>query len=243
MSDPRALPTSQSVSSIPAARKAPADAEMVDVAIVVAVRMYREWLTSAIEAQTDITVVGAAGELSELTRDSVSAPPTVAVVELGEAADLGELEELLQRFPEARIVALICADDGWDLPAFAALNIAGYLTREQSADELIAAVRAVARGDFVCSPRITFALLQQVAAAQPEPPSNVAPQSRLTSREHEIAAWIEQGASNKEIARELCIELATVKNHVHNILFKLELRRRGEVAAWVRAGQQANAEI
>ncbi len=85
---------------------------------------------------------------------------------------------------------------------------------------------------MLCTPRIAALLLRRVAEAAAPRSSGL---ERLTPRETEIVDLIEQGLSNKQIARRLSIELATVKNHVHNILEKLEVARRGEAVARVRA--------
>jgi DNA-binding NarL/FixJ family response regulator len=81
-----------------------------------------------------------------------------------------------------------------------------------------------------CSPRAAAALLRHIAVLANERPDAV----ELTTRELQIVRLIERGLSNKEIGRQLCIELATVKNHVHNILAKLEVGSRREAVAHVR---------
>jgi len=86
----------------------------------------------------------------------------------------------------------------------------------------------------VCSPRVAGALLRRIAALATDGRSDRVP-AHLTNREREIMGLIDEGLSNKEIAKRLRIEVATVKNHVHNILEKLQVHRRGEAAARVRA--------
>jgi DNA-binding NarL/FixJ family response regulator len=98
---------------------------------------------------------------------------------------------------------------------------------------LIATLASVVRDEMACSPRIAAALLRRVAslAVERSPwPSG----ARLTARELEVLGLIDEGLSNKQIAGRLCIELATVKNHVHNILEKLQVGRRSEAALQVR---------
>ena len=95
------------------------------------------------------------------------------------------------------------------------------------------------RGEAACSPRVAAALLRRVAdrgARARRLDGEFAP---LTSRERQIVALIDEGLSNKEIAARLCIELSTVKNHVHNLLEKLGARGRGEAAARVRMARDA----
>jgi DNA-binding NarL/FixJ family response regulator len=96
-------------------------------------------------------------------------------------------------------------------------------------------VHAVARGEALCSPRVAGLLFRRVTALACER----APQadlSLLTQRERETLSLIEHGLSNKEIARRLAIRLTTVKNHVHHILEKLGVSRRGAAAAVIRQG-------
>jgi len=94
-------------------------------------------------------------------------------------------------------------------------------------------VSAAVRGELPCSPRIAGGLLRRVTALAAERWSREEPY-RLTAREAEIAQLIERGLSNKEIARTLCIEVSTAKNHVHSILEKLHVHRRVEAAALLR---------
>ena len=91
------------------------------------------------------------------------------------------------------------------------------------------------RNELVCSPRIAALLFSRVAAVGSKRLVD-RDNDALTRREHEIVSLIMQGLSNKEISRQLRIQNATVKNHIYNILSKLQVRRRGEVAARIRGG-------
>ena len=104
---------------------------------------------------------------------------------------------------------------------------AAYTTREASLKEVAAAVVRLARGEVLCSPW----MLRLAAHAVPAPTRG----ARLTPRECEVVALIGEGLANKQIARRLGIELSTVKNHVHNILDKLDVGRRSDAAARMRA--------
>ena len=111
--------------------------------------------------------------------------------------------------------------------------MAGYVGRGDSLEDLVAAVESAARGELHCSPKIAGSLVRRVAILAAGR-AVVSLQGRLTSREREIARFLEKGLSNKEIATALCIEVATVKNHVHNLLEKLNVHRRTHVAGAVR---------
>jgi two-component system nitrate/nitrite response regulator NarL len=125
--------------------------------------------------------------------------------------------------PELEQEILECAEAG----------VAGYVTRNGSLADLIATIESVGRDEIIVSPRVAAALVRRLAllAAERRGPSA---RRALTSRERDVVMLLEGGLSNKEIAERLCIEVTTVKHHVHNILKKLRVSRRGEAAAKLR---------
>jgi len=130
------------------------------------------------------------------------------------------------------IVVLDAPEDERQVIELAQSGVIGFTERDASIDDLVQSVVSAARGDASLPPRIATALLRRVTrgAAQPV----VAGAGTLTVREREIVELIAESLSNKEIAARLCIELATVKNHVHNILDKLQVSRRSEAVARLR---------
>jgi DNA-binding NarL/FixJ family response regulator len=126
----------------------------------------------------------------------------------------------------SRIVALGMPENEAEVLNCAQLGIAGYVTREASITDMLAAVEATARGEVHCSPKIAGSLFRRIAALSTESRGNQ-PNS-LTARESQILKLLQQGMSNKMISRSLGIELPTVKNHVHSILAKLGIHRRTE---------------
>jgi DNA-binding NarL/FixJ family response regulator len=136
------------------------------------------------------------------------------------------------------MVALAVPDQEARVLACAEAGVSSYVPREASLADLAAAIESAARGEAVCSPRMTALLFRRVrvlSRVRPEP----AEVPELTARQWEIIDLIDEGLSNKEIARRLYIEVPTVKNHVHNILDKLQVRRRSEAAARVRGLREA----
>jgi DNA-binding NarL/FixJ family response regulator len=137
----------------------------------------------------------------------------------------------------ARVVVVAVGDDDKDVIAWAEAGVSGYVTRDESLNTLVAVIRAAGRGELLCSPRLAATLLRQVAQSAARSPVTRF-NRRLTAREREVLALVERGLSNKEIARRLSIALPTVKNHVHNILGKLEARGRCEAIAALHGLQQ-----
>ena len=208
------------------------------VSVLVSVRLYREGLAHALRA-AGMDVVGVWASLADAIVDLVRSPPDVAVLDVARPGGLQVVSELRRRIPDTRIVVLSIDEVEGDVLAWAEAGIAGYLTRDGSVDDLVECVSAAAHHRAHCSPRISGALLEHVhalAVGRAAPPAGVA---MLTTREREIAELLEDGLSNKQIATRLHIELATVKNHVHSILAKLQVTRRSDAAAQMRRSRGA----
>jgi NarL family two-component system response regulator LiaR len=132
-----------------------------------------------------------------------------------------------------RVIALTVYDDEDHVFAAVRAGAAGYLLKDVSPDELARAIRAVANGEGVMHPRVTGKIMREFNRLSGEPPGLAVP---LTPRELEVLKLVARGYSNKAIAAELYISQKTVKNHITNILRKLELEDRTQAAVWaVRA--------
>lgn len=206
---------------------------MIRLLIVAEVRFYREGL-AGLFAGEEMEIVGAVASADEALARAVELAPTVTLVDLGTRGAVALALAMGAAAPETKVIALAVREVEEEVVLLAEAGVAGYVTREQSVDDLVAAVRSVAAGETLCSPWLAATLLRRVAElARDRLPA--APTERLTAREREIVALLGDGLSNKEIAARLRIELPTVKNHVHNILEKLNVRRRAEAAAATRS--------
>ena len=143
--------------------------------------------------------------------------------------------------PDVKIVALGVAEVEQVVMACAKAGVSGFVAPSGSVKDVVAAVHSAVRGELVCSPRMAAMLLNGVSALVARPLADV-DNDTLTQREREIVLLMSEGLSNKQIARSLGIQNATVKNHVHSILSKFRVRRRGEVAAQLRRGQIGGPE-
>ena len=170
----------------------------------------------------DITVVDRADD------------PAVVLVDVTGSGGLTILRELAVATPDARLLAVGVRDVDDDVLRCIEAGAIGYVLRDASVAELAEAVHATLRGETMASPHVIATLMERVATLSAGGRGNVA--AELTSRELEVVALIERGLSNKEIAAQLSIAVTTVKNHVHNILEKLHVRRRAEAASLVRSG-------
>lgn len=196
------------------------------------VGLYREGLVESLRGYEQIDVVGAFGDGRETLSQLSALRPQVILLDSTLDDSRGLLREIAREIPGSRTVALALAES--EIVDWAEAGAWSYVTRDASIPELVEAAESAVRGEVRLSPRVAGSLFRRVSRLASE--VRVAPaHDQLTAREREIVGLIDEGLSNKEIAARLFIELATVKNHVHNILEKLNVARRGEAAAKVRA--------
>jgi DNA-binding NarL/FixJ family response regulator len=206
---------------------------VIRIVIVADTRLYREGLAQVLGRGTQISVIATAARRDEALARLPALKPDVILVDMAVPDSLSAVRAVVESAADAPVVALGVADDSDDVLGFAEAGVVGYVPREASVDHLVAVIESAARGEAICSPRIAASLLRRVATLAAGQSGGV-PQGQLTGREREIVGLIDRGLSNKEIARQLGIEVATVKNHVHNTLEKLKVHRRGEAAARMR---------
>jgi two-component system, NarL family, nitrate/nitrite response regulator NarL len=209
--------------------------QSVRVLPVAEVRLYREGLASSLACRTNLDVVGTAANRDEALMLVASLQPDVVVLDMATRDSLEIVRAISGSAPRVRILAFAIEELDHEIVACAEAGVAGYVPCEASTDDLIAAIESVMRGESLCPPRTAALLLSRLATLA----KGGQAQSRglnLTAREREIVVLIDEGLSNKEIAQRLNIEVATVKNHVHNVLEKLHVSNRAQAAAHVRGG-------
>jgi DNA-binding NarL/FixJ family response regulator len=187
------------------------------------VRIYRDTVAAELDRQEGIQVLAVVGTSDEVVAWLHGRGADVVLADATTGAGIRAVEALSVAEPSAKVVAL--AGDGWGVIACAEAGVSGFVTCESTVDDMAAAASAVARGESACSPTVAAMVLRHMGNREP---------TRLTPREREILALIDDGLSNKEIAADLSIGVSTVKNHVHNILEKLGARRRSEAVARAR---------
>jgi DNA-binding NarL/FixJ family response regulator len=203
-------------------------------------RLLREGLASMLAEIDDITVVGMASSGSQALDQIKKLLPEVALVDIGmpDKDGLDVTQTLHENFPAIKVIILGMPDLTDEIMACIEAGAAGYVIKEASFEYLVESIRSVQRGESFCSPRMAASLFSRIAelAGERIPESSV----KLTAREVEIINKIADGLSNKEIAAQLYIEEQTVKNHVHNILDKLQLHNRLEAVQYARERKLLN---
>jgi two-component system, NarL family, nitrate/nitrite response regulator NarL len=195
------------------------------------VRVYREGVSRLIAAEDSLELAGAAATADSPTRLRDGAQPDVVLVDATRRVNLALAREISSAAGEGRVVALVAPNQEDDLLAWARAGISGLLSWDASPHQLVDILSRAARGETPCSPDVAEALLRR---AREQPGRAVESKRSFTEREGQIAELVADGLSNKAIASQLSIELATVKNHVHSVLEKLRVHSRGEAAAKLR---------
>ena len=206
---------------------------MIRVLIISDIRLYLDGLAEIIGQYDDIEIVGTCDFLDEALLTVSRVSPNVVLQDMAMHNCLNAIRAIKRLDPLIKVVALGVPEIDSEIIACAEAGISNYVTRQGSISELIQAVQDAERGELRCPPKIAARLLQKVGTLAADR-SLLEEPCRLTPREMEIAHLIDLGLSNKEIATKLYIEVSTVKNHVHNLLEKLKVRRRGEAAARLR---------
>ena len=191
-------------------------------------RLVRDGLCAILDAELDIDVVAEAGDGREAVEMVRAHRPAVALLDIRMPSldGLAAAREVLAHEPSTRVLILTTFDV--DEYVYEALRggASGFLLKDAPADQLVAAVRIVARGDALIDPSITRRLISRFAAAA-APPGGAPPVlDALTPRERDVLRLVAGGLSNAEIAAALVVEENTVKTHVSRILTKLGLRDR-----------------
>jgi two-component system, NarL family, nitrate/nitrite response regulator NarL len=209
----------------------------IRVGIIHRNRLFREGLAFVLSQQQDITVAICIAEARDAFPDIEKLSPHVLILDFSQRGrdGLQEACQLQEAVPEAKLLLMGLTESESDVLACIEAGAAGLLQREASLEELVHSIRGVVAGEALCSPRTVALLFSQIAqSAHTRERLQLPGLPHLTSRERQILALIEEKFTNKEIAVQLHIEVQTVKNHVHNILEKLQLHSRREAAWYAR---------
>jgi DNA-binding NarL/FixJ family response regulator len=188
-----------------------------------------------LEGETDIDVVGEAGDGQEAIERSESTTPDVVLmdVRMPKRSGIEATRTIKDTLPSTKILMLTISDEEADLYEAIKAGASGYLLKEISIEEVADAVRAVHAGQSLISPSMASKLLNEFAAMVKRRDERAqVPGPRLTSRELEVLKLVAKGLNNRDIGQELFISENTVKNHVRNILEKLHLHSRMEAVVY-----------
>jgi DNA-binding NarL/FixJ family response regulator len=196
-------------------------------------QLFRRGLVMLLGVEDDIEVVGEAGDGIAATELAASAVPDVILmdVRMPKRSGIEACVAIKEAAPTARIIMLTVSDEEADLYDAVKNGASGYLLKDSSIDEVAQAIRVVADGQSLISPSMAIKLLDEFKQMSRSDRQQV-PTPKLTDRELEVLKLVAQGLNNREIAKRLFISENTVKNHVRNILEKLQLHSRMEAVMY-----------
>ena len=229
----------------PARKRAapPAAPRPVPVFLIEDNRLLRDGLASMLSAQ-GLNVIATARNAAEALREVGRLKPQLILLDsaLGDREGPDFIREVRQKFPDVKLIVMGLLPDREEVVDFIRAGVSGFIMKDATIDVFVSTIRAVADGESVLPPVMAGALFSHVAAlAAGRGKRGVKAALRMTIREKQVMACIADGLSNKEIASRLNVATHTVKSHVHNILEKLALHTRLEVAAYAHehAGDQS----
>jgi len=208
-------------------------------------RVLREGLVAMLAEISGITVLSAAGS-SRAALEALRLNPEVVLLNRGlqKQGCLHVLKKIKKQYPGVKLVVMDLMPGQTDVMEFVQAGVSGFIVSNATLDDFINTIEAVARGEKVLPDPLTSSLFSQIidtAVKTGKPLLKKA--ATMTRREKEIIALISQGMSNKEIAGSLNLATHTVKSHVHNILEKLALHSRLQVAAYSHARTKPDPKI
>jgi len=195
--------------------------------------LFRRGLEMVLEEEADIELVGQASDGSEAVEKAGESLPDIVLMDIRmpRSSGIEACRAMKEVAPSAKIVMLTISDEEEDLFEAIRAGASGYLLKDLPLDEVAETVRAVHGGQSLINPSMAGKLLTEfavLARRDAEERAQQVPAPRLTEREMQVLKLVARGMNNKDIAKELFISENTVKNHVRNILEKLQIHSRME---------------
>jgi DNA-binding NarL/FixJ family response regulator len=196
-------------------------------------RLLRDGILSILKPHKDIVIIAASGDGKNSLVKIKDLKPNVVLLDLGLRSQnsLHVVEIVKKDFPEAKIIVMDLAPIQSDILQFVKAGANGFILKDASLKDFLITIRAVAEGSTVLPPLLVDSLFSQIIEfAVKEGKPKLKESVRMTTRERDVIGLLSEGMSNKEIGQKIHISTYTVKSHIHNIMEKLALHTRLEIA-------------
>jgi DNA-binding NarL/FixJ family response regulator len=193
--------------------------------------LFRQSLAALLDLEDDLTIVGQANNGQEAIDQAQQLQPDIILMDLRMPICNGieATKAIRDRYPWIRILVLTTFDEDEDIWHALQAGALGYLLKNTPAPQLASAIRTLHQGHSQLGPTIASKVFAQINTSRPPEPMPIDP---LSDRERQILQLIRQGHNNREIASHLHLSEGTVRNHVSQILSKLQVRDRTQAALW-----------
>ena len=195
-------------------------------------RLLRDGIIAMFKKQKDIEIIAASGNKTTISNIK-QLKPNIILLDLGlhNRNSLAVVEFVKKDFPDAKVIVMDIAPAPGDINLFIKAGASGFILKDATFDEFLSTIHAVAEGSNVLSPNLTGSLFSRIVEhALKGDKTKLKEAVRMTKRERKVIGLIGDGLINKEIAQKLNISTFTVKSHIHNIMEKLTLHTRLEIA-------------
>ncbi|MDI6857473.1 MAG: response regulator transcription factor [Dehalococcoidia bacterium] len=197
--------------------------------------LFRKGLRGLLSARDDIEIVGECGDGADAVEQTRRLAPDIVLMDI-RMCGLDGLEatrRIAAEMPDVKVVMLTVSEQDDDLFEAIKSGARGYLLKNVEPEELLRLVRAVADGEAALSPAVAAKMLDQFNRGPERESEGATGEQPLTEREKEVLSLLVEGLGNKQIAHRLSVSESTVRNHLHNALYKLRLENRIQLALYV----------
>ncbi len=208
-------------------------------------RLLREGIISIINEHDDLFVKTAHGTNETIFKKIEGYKPAIILIDLGlrNQNSLRLVNNIKKKSPDIHIIAMDLIPTQDDVYEFVQTGVSGFILKDATVSEFVKTIRKVAKGEKVLPPPLTESLFTQIVTKAingqaGESSHNLLDAVRLTRRELQVVKFLSHGMTNKEIAKKLHISTYTVKSHVHNILEKLALHSRVQIARYAHTSKE-----
>lgn len=214
----------------------------ISVVIIEDNRLLREGITSLINEQSDLKVVGAFSERENALTKIFELKPTIVLIDLGLRSQnsLRVVKSIKQRSDEIKIIVMDLMPLENDILDFVKAGASGFILKDAKVQEFLKTINSVAAGEKVLPTHMTGSLFNQIIdrAVNGTSTSDLEQAVKMTKRERQVIELIADGLANKEIGKLLHLSPFTVKSHVHNILEKMALHSRVQIATYAHTSKE-----
>jgi len=219
----------------------------ISVLVIEDNRLLREGISNIIKEQSDLKVTSAISDCVKALQNIRDSEPNIVLLDLGlrNQNSLQLVRVIKKEFVKVKIIVMDLVPSQEDILIFIQAGVSGFILKDATVDDFLRTIRSVADGNKILPPFLTETLFSQIVvkAVKELDHNKIIESVRMTKRERQVIDLVADGLTNKEIAQKLHLSTYTVKSHIHNILEKLALHTRVQIAKYANTSESYNAAV